>query len=340
MIKKVIHNIKNYKKRYIFLFVVVLLVGFVVVRNSSKKQTAFETGNPVVSDLKKTLDVSGVIDAHNKASLRFLAGGKVTYVGAKEGDVVKKWQTIATVDTRSLQKSLEQGLNTFSSSLMDTEQTYDNSKDIHGNKATDRTIEKSNLALRNTALSVESYDIAIKNSSLASPISGILYDSPTNISGVILSPTDTFKIADPTSLFFVVDVDEADIGGVVVGQPVSISLDSYPDETIESKVESVSFQSVQGSNGTTYRVKIELPVDNTNLKYRMGMNGTARILLEEKSGVLSIPITALIQRGGKSYVQVINAGKPEEKEIVTGIETNEDIEVISGLSASDEVVIQ
>ncbi len=340
MIKKIIRHVKTHWKKYAILLAVVLLVGFVVVRGKTSKQVKLETGYPVVSDLKKTLDISGIIDAHNKASLRFLAGGKVTYVGAKEGDVVKKWQTIATVDTRSLQKSLEQGLNTFSSSLMDTEQTYDNTKDIHGNKSTDRVVEKSNLALRNTALTVESYDLAIKNSSLASPIEGILYSSPTNISGVILSPSDTFKIADPKSLFFVVDVDEADIGGVVVGQSVSITLDSYSNESIESKVESISFQSTQGSSGTTYQVRVELPVDNTNLKYKIGMNGTARILLEEKKQVLNIPITALIQRGGKSYVQVMKMGKPEEREISTGIETNEDIEVISGLSTSDEVVIQ
>lgn len=339
--KKVIHHARKHWKRYIIIALVVLVLGFIVIRKSTAQTQEITTGYAQIKDLKKTLDVSGIVDAHAKAYLRFLAGGKVTYIGAKEGDTVKKWQTIAAIDTRSLQKSLQQGLNTFDSSRMDNEQTYEDNKDIYGDKAVERDLVQSNMSLRNTALSVEITDLAIKNSSLVSPLDGILYSSPTNISGVILTATDAFRVADPKTLFFQIDVDEADIGLVKVGQSVDIVLDAYADEHIESTVESISYQSTMGTSGTTYAVKVNLPVSTDIYKYKLGMNGTAHILLEKKEQVLSVPITAITQRDGKTYVQVMNAlKKPEQKEISTGIETDEDIEVLSGISSSDEIVIQ
>ncbi|MEK7458363.1 MAG: hypothetical protein AAB612_02680, partial [Patescibacteria group bacterium] len=80
--------------------------------NSKKNIKTFEA--PQQRTIEQVLEVSGKVDAHEKASLKFLAGGKITYVGAKIGDQVKKWQTIASIDKNDLQKNLTKYLNTYS----------------------------------------------------------------------------------------------------------------------------------------------------------------------------------------------------------------------------------
>lgn len=327
------------KRNGIILLVALLVLGGVFFVRSRKTTKPVVTIHPQVKTLKKELEVSGVIDAKEKATLKFLAGGKVTYLGAQEGDRVKKWQTIASVDKRDLENNLRQYLNTYSSTRVDFDQTIDNDKDIHGNTAIDRALQKNQLTLENSVLNVELKDLAIKNASLYTPIDGILVTSPAKTAGVILSATDAFQIVNPTSIFFEVDVDEADIHSVYTGQRVRIVLDAYPSEPIDTTVDSIAFQSSETTNGTVFKVRMSVPSTNEELKYKLGMNGTAWLLLDEKQDVLSVPISSLIERDGKSYVEVRTAAKKiEQRQIQKGIENDDDAEIISGLSPTDEVV--
>jgi hypothetical protein len=79
-------------------------------------------------------------------------------------------------------------------------------------------------------------------------------------------------------------------------------------------------------------------------KYRLGMNGDAKIQLAKKSDILKIPLNTTIERDGKVFVKVKTGeknGRPQtaEKEIQVGIQTEEEVEVVSGLSEQDQVVL-
>ncbi|TXH00287.1 MAG: hypothetical protein E6R05_07345, partial [Candidatus Moraniibacteriota bacterium] len=75
--------------------------------------------------IQDTLELSGKVNADSLATLRFPTGGLVTYLGPKEGETVNKWQTLATIDSRQLQKTLEQKLNLYSVQRDTFEQTID-----------------------------------------------------------------------------------------------------------------------------------------------------------------------------------------------------------------------
>ncbi len=64
-------------------------------------------------DLKQELTVSGQIQASEHVILRFQTSGQLTWVGVKEGDYVKKYQTVAALDQRELQKNLTKYLETY-----------------------------------------------------------------------------------------------------------------------------------------------------------------------------------------------------------------------------------
>lgn len=336
-------NITYYLKKRWKLILVLIVLGVGLWWFFSERQGTpekeYRTQHPEVKTLKKTLDLSGRVNAKERARLRFIAGGKLVYLGAQEGESVKKWQTIATIDGATLKKQLEQDLNTYMKERWDWEQTLDDTKDRVLPESENRDKDKSQWDLENEVLDVEIRDIAIRNTALTAPFDGVLTVSPTQVTGVQLLSTDYFEIINPDTLIFSAQVEEEDIGSIFAGQQAIITFDAYPEMEIESNVSYVSFTASDTSNGTVFTV--EFPLLSSDLStYRIGMNGDAQLLLNQKANALTIPVLALIEHDGKTFVEVENNEKMlDEKEVILGLETDEEVEVISGLSPTDLVAI-
>lgn len=335
-------------KVLIVVAIVLIGLGLYISSKQQKGKVEVTTVNPEYKTLTKTLDVSGVVDAKEKARLRFLAGGKVVYLGAKEGDAVKKWQTIATIDQATLEKQLQQTMNNYLKERWDWEELRDTTVEnsdgttrVVPDLSTRRTVDKAQWDLDNSVLNVEIADIAIQNTRMISPINGILVTAPTAVAGTQLAATDVFEVVNPDTLVFRAAVDEIDIASVKPNQTAEIELDAYPDVFIDSNVNYISYTSVQTTTGTVFVVDFPIASTSGSLDhYRLGMNGDVSIKLEEKPNVLVIPIEATRESDGKMYVDIqTDDGKTEAREITPGLETDEEIEVVDGLTTADRVVV-
>lgn len=331
------------KKRWklvLTICVIALLGIFFTIRSRAANQVTLTFEQPIRQSITKTLDVSGHIDAKEKVRMRFIAGGKLTYIGAKEGDTVKKWQTIATIDKATLEKQLQQDLNTYMQERWDFEEVLDDNKDRPLTLSERRSEDQDQWDLDNTVINVEIRDIAIKNSALSAPFDGILTTAPTSVAGMQVLATDYFEIVNPNTLVFRAAVDESDIAYVKQDQQATLVLDSFEDIQIPTHVTYISYTSTESSSGTAFVVEFPLSQEAVSELLRIGMNGDIQIVLEEKNDVLTIPTIALIQRDDTTYVQVkTGENQSEEREITIGLETDELVEVLSGLSESDEVLI-
>lgn len=321
---------------------IILLVGVIGVyfwqTSEADPETSYTTQYPEIKPIKKTLDLSGYIDAKEKARLRFVAGGKVVYLGAQEGDTIKKWQTIATIDKATLEKQLAQDLNNYMKERWDWEQTLDDTEDRALPEHEQRVVDKNQWDLTNEVLDVEIRDIAIRNTAITAPFDGILTVSPVTTTGSQLLSTDYFEVINPTTLIFSAQVEEEDVGKVFAGQTAEIYLDAYPDLTLESNVSYVSYTASETSSGTVFSV--EFPVTSADIStYRLGMNGDVDLLLDKREKALVIPILALIEKEGKTFVELEQNGEVIEKEVVIGLESEEEVEILSGISEQDLVVI-
>lgn len=294
-------------------------------------------------DLAETIELSGKVSAQSYATLRFPTGGLVTYLGPKEGDTVKKWQTLASLDTRQTQKILEQKLNLYAIQRGSFDQTKDdyrkNIDDGDVDQELRRLLEKNQYQLDNVVKDVEYQDLSLRLSRLTSPLAGILVAAPLNVANVNVTAADTWTVVDPQSLEFIADLDESDLKRVSVGQKVSLKIDAYPDLVLASTIGSISFAPKETTSGTTYEVKIAIPSTDV-AKLRLGLNGSAEIILNEKAGVPAIPAQAVTYKGGKVEVLVKNGTKYEPKFIELGIETDNSLEVIGGLSVGDLVYVK
>lgn len=340
-------NIKQFVKKYKWILLILVVAGVVLYFNmqsarAKAKEEVYE--KPQKQTIANTLELTGHVDAVEKVDLKFIAPSRLAWVGVKEGDTVKKWQGIASVDTRTLQKQLEQDLNTFNKAFRNHDQVLDDN-DYYGDSGVSselkRVFENSNFDLNSAVATVEIRDLAIKMSSIYSPFAGIVTRVDQPNAGVNIGVTDVFQVVNPNTLYFAAEVDELDVSRISLGQKAQIVLDAYTESPIESTIVKIGFSPVGGtSSGTSYKVELSLPGNNDALKYRLGMSGDARIVLEQKDGAMTIPSSALIERDDKFFVDVKTSAKePERKEVTIGIESDDLVEITSGLNESDEVVI-
>lgn len=330
------------KKRWKLLLValIVLAVVFGFLQNRGKNQTVLKFVNPVKKDLVASITISGRIDAKEKAQMRFVAGGKLVYLGAKQGDLVKKWQSLATIDRSTLQKQMDQNLNLYMKERYDFEDTRDDIKDRTLDTQETRDVAKQQYDLDNQVLNVEIQNIAIANTTLYAPFEGILTVVPTNVTGVQLLATDYFEVVNPKTLIFRAAIDEIDMHRISKGQSGQVVLDAYDGETINTYISYVAYTSSESSSGTVFLV--EFPIDSQDMeKYRIGMNGDAIIKISEKKNVLTVPLDAISERDDKVFVEVKANNKEgkEAKEIKVGLESEDEIEVLEGLNENDQVLL-
>jgi RND family efflux transporter MFP subunit len=337
-----ITSLPNLLKRKWKIITVILIIGALFIawqvnkKNATNNDLTFE---PVEKkDITKTLDVSGVVDAKERARLRFLAGGKLVYLGAQEGEWVKKWQTIASIDKAALQKQLDQDLNNYMKERWDFEDTMDEYEYDIESKPVRKAIDQEQWDLENKVLSVEIRDIAIRESSLYAPFGGVLVKSPATVTGIQILSSDYFEIVNPKTLVFKAEIDESDIGLLSLNQQTTIELDAYDNETLDTYLNYISYSSYAGTSGTVFL--IEFPIFSENIdKYRIGMNGDAQIILDTRENVLVVPFEATISRDGKYYVQIKTDEGTTEKEIKIGLETDDFVEVTEGLSEGEMILI-
>lgn len=305
-----------------------------------KPKIEYQEYTPNKANISDVLELSGKVRADKSASLKFLAGGLVTYLGPKSGDTVKKWQTLASVDTRQLQKTMEQKLNLYAIQRGTFDQTVDdNNNSVPGGdlgNTLKRLLEKNQYQLENTVKDVEYQDLYLKLSRISSPIDGILIQAPITTGNVQVSATDTWIVIDPTTLYLSADLDETDLKKVSVGQKAFVQLDAYPELKIDTSISSISFSPKETTTGTTFEVKIAIHGDDAKL-LRLGLNGIAGVILSEKENVLTLPSSAISDNSGNPFVYIKDGNKYVEKPIKTGIEYSGTVEILSGISEGDTV---
>lgn len=139
----------------------------------------------------------------------------------------------------------------------------------------------------------------------------------------------------------VISVDELDIINVQVGQNVDIAMDAIEDKTYPAKVTKVSQIGTASGGVTVYNVTLTIEGDE---RLRFGMNGTATIHIEERNGVLLVPLAALNASRGQSYVwlksETAAADEPGVRTLVeTGLSDENYAQVISGLNEGDVILV-
>lgn len=345
---------KKIKKLFTYLKAKKLLTSFLIITTSLTTYFSYQKFRPKApeelyelqlvtkKDIKQTVSASGSIQSETKVDLKFQTGGLLTWVGVKEGNQVEKWQAIASLDQTALRKTLEQELIDYSKERNDFDEGLLETYSPNHGEITDtikRILQKNQWDLNRSVLDVELQNLALKYATLVTPIKGVITHIDTPVAGVNITPTSAiFTVADPEFLEFVAQVDEVDIGLLQATQSAQITLDSYPDDPINTYISSIDFNSSTDSSGSTiYLVRFKLQNPDLN-HYRLGMNGEVIITTNHQKDVITVPYQSILENGDTT-IQVVENDQIKLQKVTTGLVGEDDIEITSGLKEGQTIVV-
>jgi HlyD family secretion protein len=129
-----------------------------------------------------------------------------------------------------------------------------------------------------------------------------------------------------------------DISKVYVGQEVIITVDAYPDKTFTGVIREIASMTMSRRDvGITYRVKVH--ITNPEKILKLGMTANLDFLLENREQILTVPKSAVLVQGEKQIAFKVRNQKVFKREVETGMEGEEFIEIISGLEAGENVIV-
>ena len=300
-------------------------------------------------DLIETLSLSGEIDAKEKADVKFQTSGLLAWVGVEEGDYVKKYQVLASLDKRELQNSMSQLLNSYMKERWDFEQGESDNKDWQTRGMTDvardavkRSLQKNQFDLDNSVLAVEAKNLTMKFANIWAPFEGIITNIEVPQPGTNITPAGAvFSVVNPKSLFFSATADQTEVTSFVEGSSGKIVLESFPDIEIDGVVEDISFSPKTGESGTVYELKIAINLFQIGEdKLKMGMTGDANFITKESKGVLTVPEAYLEKANQKFFVTKLTGAVEENIEVKPGQTIEGMVEIMEGLNEGDTVYHQ
>jgi HlyD family secretion protein len=149
--------------------------------------------------------------------------------------------------------------------------------------------------------------------------------------------TTVATVADMSDLIFNGLIDETEVGALVAGMPMKITIGALPDYSSEATLEYISPKATESNGANQFQIKAAIIPCHTHT-IRAGYSANAEIVLQEAKGVLSVPESALEFSADSVFVYLM--GEPQVFEripITTGMSDGINIQVLSGLKAGQVV---
>ncbi|NMC35575.1 efflux RND transporter periplasmic adaptor subunit [Candidatus Beckwithbacteria bacterium] len=129
---------------------------------------------------------------------------------------------------------------------------------------------------------------------------------------------------------------EVDINQLKSGQKATLTLDSVTDKTYQGTIVAIDRVGTMTSGVTQYTVLIRFDESDDSVLTNMAL--TADITLDKRNDVLVIPVGAVVDRNGEKIVRVMKNGQVQPVQVETGLETDTEVEIVSGLSEGDVII--
>ena len=187
--------------------------------------------------------------------------------------------------------------------------------------------------------SEESYwNNVYKKTTVLAPMDGQVIVRSVDPGQTVTASDSLFVLSD--HLIVKAFVDETDIGRVKIGQKALIGLDAYPDIRVTGAVEHIYYESHLQNNVNIYNVDI-IP-DRIPDVFRSGMSANIKIIVQEKKGALLLPLSAVQNRNGKTFVRQKSDDAEKGRrytKVETGLQDGSNIEILDGVTEQSVVLL-
>ena len=166
-------------------------------------------------------------------------------------------------------------------------------------------------------------------------ISGVVAERNVRLGENVGVGTPLFRITDTSQLIAHLQIPQTELSKFAAGHTATLVVDSAP--TLEHAAEIVRISPTIDTRNGTFRATAF--IDNEAGTLAPGMFAKFKIAYEKRVGVMTIPTMALIEEDDETTVYVVENDAVSRRSIEIGIVASDKVEVLSGLSADDEVVV-
>ncbi|MBR0269867.1 MAG: efflux RND transporter periplasmic adaptor subunit [Prevotella sp.] len=372
---------KKYFKIVIALLVALVFIGMFVFlwMKSQPKPDVYEEFTPEVMDLKKTTVVTGKIEPRNEVNVKPQISGIIAEIMKEAGDHVQAGEVIArvkvipdmqqlssaqarvrlaTVNAQQAKTDLDREQVLFDKGLVSADE-YDKIRQAYRQAREEVTAATDQLQVVRDGVSKS--NASASSTLIRSTITGLILDIPVKVgNSVILSNTfndgtTIATVANMGDLIFRGNIDETEVGSLVAGMPMQITIGAMQDLTFDATLEYISPKAVESNGANQFELKAAVLQRQINkqakapqrvgekgisaAQIRSGYSANANIVLAEVKQALTIPESAIEFSDGNTFVYVIK-GEGDKKEyerrsVKTGLSDGIRIEILSGITKKD-----
>lgn len=353
--------------KYVIIVIGVLLVLYAVARvlkTNSKPAVTYDTAVATEETITNRVLATGKVIPEDEVLIKPQISGIIESILVEEGDQLKSGDLIATIKVVPNEQSLVSArgrVRNAEIALGNAQIEYDRNK-----KLFDKGVVASqdflaielqyNQAKQELENARNDYQIirvgsaggsATANTNIRATVDGTVLEIPVKEGDQVIEAnnfndgTSIATIADMSKMIFEGQVDEAEVEKLEIGMPITIKLGAMQSEDFDAKLKFIAPKGVedQGAVQFTIEANIEIP---DSVFIRAGYSANASIILEKKENVLAIKEAWLQfdKETEKPYVQVqIGENEYERRDLELGVSDGINVEIISGLTASDKIKV-
>ncbi len=307
-----------------------------------------------------SLTASGYVVAQRKASIASKATGRLVYLGYEEGDRVKEGQIIARIESADVEAALAQAnanLDVIKADRDDAQQNLERSKKLFERQlisqaeltAAQARYDRVVASITAAEATIKAAKVQLENTLIRAPFDGTILTKNADVGEVVApfaagasSRVAVVTIADMSSLEVEADVSESNIEKITLNQPCEVVLDAYPDYRYQAYVDKI----VPTADRSKATVLTKIKFVSRDNRVLPEMSAKVYFLSKEVkdpvhvSPKLMVDASAITTRGNNTVVFQFRDERITETVVGTGETLGGLIEVKSGLSSGDRVVLK
>ncbi len=319
------------------------------------------------ADLEVTVLETGRVEPRLQAQVKGRVGGQVIEVTVQEGEQVKKGQLLVRVEPNDYKRDVarveadiaqQRQMLTFAELQL---ARAERARAVQVSPAAELDQARHEAAMGKARLAAGQVALAtardrLRYTLIESPFDGTVIQR--NIQpgeAVVPGVTSTFEgkpllvIADLSTLLVKIDLNQIDVAKVRMGQRAELSLDALPGKKYTATVTRVAAAAATTAKGASsgpdaFPVEATLEARQDLSEIKPGMTADVRVLIETRKGVLLLPIEALVNERGRSFVSRIEAGagppRTTLRDVTVGARNDRDVEISAGLTEGERVMIK
>lgn len=352
-----------------FVVAVILAIGY-MYNTSTKELEKFETADVTIRDIVTKAVTTGSVKPRELIEIKPNISGVISQIHVKEGEVVQQGALIATLKVIPNVGNLnaaQQQINSAKITLSNEEIQFNRTKSLYDQGVVpkqdyDNALASYQMAKQNLKEATNNYNLAMTGvapglenyatTQIRATISGMILTVPVEI-GNMVQEINNFSVgttiatmADVKQMIFEGKADEADVGKLKEGMPISVTIGALPDEKFEGVLNFISPSGEENNGIVQFEIKADVKLKE-NIFLRANYSANAEVILSEVKNAVAIE-TANIRYDEKNepFVEVLKPGTEkyeqpvyQKKIIKLGISDGVYTQIIDGLKKGEKIKI-